>query len=121
MLILVAANILRSIVKNRLLFNFGTPRGAGRTPPPGGWGPELRTPHLPGTAVKFLGIVKEMAGIWILGRVPRDPPPAGSQKFWVSRQAGPLPPCPGGLKKKPPPPSPKTPLNIGDIFLVFLG
>ncbi len=53
------------------------------------------TPHLPCAGGNFLGIVKEMAGKWILGGVPRDPPPSPKMSAWVGRLD------PPGLKKNP--------------------
>ncbi len=58
-----------------------------------------------------LGIVKEMAGKWILGGGPGGTP--GSQKVWMGGQAG--PPLPPGVLKRSLPPTPPV---DSDIFRV---
>ncbi len=77
----------------RLLFNFGTPPGGrvGRLDPPPGSGGPTQPENI------FCGIVKEIAGKWVLGGGPAGPQARGSQKI-LGGWAGwtPTPP-PGGL------------------------
>ncbi len=63
------------------------------TPPRGRCGWAGRTPHLPGTAGIFFWIIKEMAGKWILGGIPK------SLGGWAGRTP---PLLPGVLKRSLP-------------------